>query len=131
VAAAGLGGILWAWQQAVQRGEDAARGWKQASTAAGEARREAQRADEEAGKARDERNAVRREKEHAERMLYFSQVGRADSARLAGNLSEAEQLLESTRADLRGWEYSYMRRLMEGTPPDSARTHRRRAVGLL
>jgi WD40 repeat protein/tetratricopeptide (TPR) repeat protein len=102
LAAAGAAGILSAYGEAIVQRNGAQR-------EADKARREKARADEQTEDAR-------RAKEHAERMLYFSQVGHADSARLAGNVTEAEQVLDSTRLDLRGWEYHYLRRRIEGTP---------------
>jgi WD40 repeat protein/tRNA A-37 threonylcarbamoyl transferase component Bud32 len=95
VAAMGLGGILWAYGQAVRQ-RDLARG-------------ESARADAKAEEAR-QREAQARQQE------YVAQIGRADAQLQAGDHAGAHQVLHSAAVDLRGWEYAYLRRRTEGTP---------------
>jgi hypothetical protein len=122
VSAAGVGGILWYYAEALTQ-RNAAQAQAQ------RADEQAQRADGQAQRAEQKAADAQREKAMADGMLYVSQIGRADTARLAGNLSEAQQVLDSTRVDLRGWEYGYLQRRIEGTPPHPARTHQHSVLG--
>ncbi len=46
--------------------------------------------------------------------VYFQRIGRAEREWAANNLNRAEQLLAECPADLRGWEWHYLRRLRLG-----------------
>jgi WD40 repeat protein len=96
VAAAGLGGILWAYGEAVA----------QRNAAAVEARR-----------ADDQASQAQREADEARRQVYFAQIGRAeaqlaahDHAGAAGVLNRLGPLYRRT------WECRYLRHRAEGTP---------------
>jgi WD40 repeat protein/serine/threonine protein kinase len=53
-------------------------------------------------------------KEELERTLYFQRIALAERERSANNLARMEQLLGACRADLRGWEWDYLNRLLRG-----------------
>jgi hypothetical protein len=95
VTAAGVGGVLWSYGEALRQRDLA--------------RDEARRADEKAREA-DQKA------EEAERQTYEAQIGRADAQLLAGDHTAAERVLEQTRPKFRGWEYDYLRGRAEGTP---------------
>jgi hypothetical protein len=61
------------------------------------------------------REQADRDRHEAEQSLYYSQIGRAESSVQAGEIAAAEQALDATRPDLRGWEYGYLRRSASGT----------------
>jgi tRNA A-37 threonylcarbamoyl transferase component Bud32 len=110
VFAAGLGGVLLAYGEAVRQ-RDLARDEKE--RADGETRRaegEVVRAGEEAAKARQEaKRANDRE--------YFAQVGRAETHLLAKEHAVAAEVLERVGLEYRRkWEYGLLRRQTEGTP---------------
>jgi WD40 repeat protein/tRNA A-37 threonylcarbamoyl transferase component Bud32 len=102
VAAAGLAGILWAYDEARQAA-------KRATGEAENARQEKQRADGKAAEAQE------KEKE-ALRQVYFGQIGRAEAQLLLHNPSGALLVLERVGLEYRGWEYRYLQRRAEGTP---------------
>jgi WD40 repeat protein/tRNA A-37 threonylcarbamoyl transferase component Bud32 len=96
VAAAGLGGILWAYGEAVRQRDLA--------------RDESARADEQAAEAK-------RETAEARRQEYFAQIGRAEAQLQAGDHAGAAGVLERVGPEYRStWEYGYLRRRTEGTP---------------
>jgi WD40 repeat protein len=49
-------------------------------------------------------------KEKLERTLYYERIALADRELSWNNLGRAEQLLDDCRADLRGWEWHYLKR---------------------
>jgi predicted Ser/Thr protein kinase len=96
VAAAGLGGILWAYGEAVAQRNSA--------------KAETQRADEKAAEAN-------REVERAGRQEYLAQIGGADAQLQARDHAGAAAVLESVGPHYQAnWEYRYLRRKTEGTP---------------
>jgi WD40 repeat protein len=136
--AAGLGGILWAYGEAVAQRNAAqteadntrrerARADAQTERAeqkAADERREAKRADDKAADAR-------REAEEARRQEYFAQIGRADARLLVHDHAAAAAALERVRPeDRRNWEYGYLQRQVEGTPL-ALRGHTARVHSLL
>jgi WD40 repeat protein/serine/threonine protein kinase len=54
-------------------------------------------------------------KEELERTLYYQRIALAEREWSANNLGRAEQLLEECRADLRHWEWHYLKRLRHKT----------------
>jgi WD40 repeat protein len=109
VAAAGLGGILWAYGEALAQ-RNAARGEAhRADAKAAEALQEKARADQKAADAL-------REKERADERAYFAQVGRAEAQLAAGDHLAAVSVLDQVGpAYQRHWEYRFLRRKAEGT----------------
>src|SRR5262249_28597379 len=49
--------------------------------------------------------------------LYYQTIALVDRERSTGNVRRAEQLLEQCPADLRGWEWHYLRRQRYGSRP--------------
>jgi hypothetical protein len=92
---AGLGGILWAYGEAVRQ-RDLARA---ASV----------RADEQA-------DTARREADTAKFQESIAQIGRADAQLQAGDHIGADQVLGRIGLEQRGWEYYYLRNRTDGTP---------------
>jgi WD40 repeat protein len=124
VGAAGLGGILWAYGEALDQ-RNAARGEaRRADAKATEALREKKRADAKAAealreKARADQKAADalREKERADERAYFAQVGRAEAQLAAADHLAAVSALDQVGpAYQRNWEYRYLRRQAEGAP---------------
>jgi WD40 repeat protein len=103
VVTAGLGGILWAYGEAVSQRNAAKAAAEQAEQQAADARREKQRADDKA-------------KEAAERE-YVAQIGRVEAQLAANDRLAAAAVLDRVRPEYQGhWEYRYLRRTTEGTP---------------
>jgi WD40 repeat protein/tRNA A-37 threonylcarbamoyl transferase component Bud32 len=103
VSAAGLGGILWAYGEAVAQ-RNAAKG-------------EARRADEQAERAEQKADDARREAEEARRQEYFAQIGRAEAQLAAHDHAGAARVLDQVGAPFQcHWEYGHLRRQAEGTP---------------
>jgi WD40 repeat protein/predicted Ser/Thr protein kinase len=101
VATAGLAGILWAYGEAVHQRD--------------RAREEARRADDAASQALLRSFEAERARQEARLQTYAAQVGRAYAWVQAGDPREAHKVLDQTAAELRGWEYGYLRRRAEGT----------------
>jgi WD40 repeat protein/tetratricopeptide (TPR) repeat protein/tRNA A-37 threonylcarbamoyl transferase component Bud32 len=99
---AGLGGVLWAYGEAVRQ-RDLAREEK------GRADEQAERAEGEAGKARQEAELARLQS-------YVAKIGRADAQLQAGDHREARTVLEQVEPEHRGWEHGYLFRKTRGTP---------------
>jgi WD40 repeat protein/tRNA A-37 threonylcarbamoyl transferase component Bud32 len=96
VSAAGLGGILWAYGEAVRQ-RDLGR--------------------DEKGRADDQAALAKREAEVARRQEYVAQIGRAEAHLAAHDHAGAAAVLEGVGPPYRGtWEYGYLRRSTEGTP---------------
>jgi WD40 repeat protein len=96
VAAAGLGGILWSYGEALAQRNAAQAEARRADDQAAEAQRQTRRADERA---------------------YLAQVGRAEAHLAAHNHAAAARVLDQVEAPYqRRWEYGYLRRQAEGTP---------------
>src|SRR5439155_27011979 len=56
-------------------------------------------------------------KEDLERTLYCQRIALAEREWAANDLSRVDQLLDACPADLRGWEWHYLKRLrLEGIP---------------
>jgi WD40 repeat protein len=124
VGAAGLGGILWAYGQAVAQ--------RNAAEAAAEmAQKEKGRADEQARRAEQQAADVRREKGRAEVAAaealrgadearwqqYLAQIGQAEAQLAAHDHAAAAGVLDRVGPQYtRAWEYGYLRRSIEGTP---------------
>jgi hypothetical protein len=130
VSAAGLGGILWAYGEAVVQRDrtreekdradrQAARATDEALTAgleAEKARREKKRADDEADKARKEARRADDKAAEAQRQAYLAQVGRVEAQILAGDHAAATGVLGGISPEERAWEYYYLSRRTQGTP---------------
>jgi eukaryotic-like serine/threonine-protein kinase len=56
------------------------------------------------------RRAEARERRRAETYLYYNRMGLAEREYSANNIKRVERLLEDCPAQLRGWEWSYLRR---------------------
>ncbi len=109
--AAGFSGLILKWQAAEAEGVEArelARYEEEKREKAEEFGRRESHLREKAQKARAEADGARRA---AEASLYFNRVALADRYRLAGNVARCEELLEVCPADLRRWEWYYLRRL--------------------
>jgi hypothetical protein len=130
VTAAGLGGILWAYGEALRQRDlardESTRADEQARRVQAESDRvfqEKQRADQQTDEARrqakradEAADRARRQAEAAQLQEYIAQIGRADGQLQAGNHAGADQVLERTARKLRGWEYYYLRNRTDGTP---------------
>jgi hypothetical protein len=90
LAAGGFGGITWQWQRAEKRGSDLATSLSQEEQA---------------------RQAEENERERAELALYFQRIALAYREWWANNPTHADQLLEECPAELRHWEWHYVKRL--------------------
>jgi WD40 repeat protein/tetratricopeptide (TPR) repeat protein len=101
VAATGLGGILWAYGEAVHQRDVA--------------REESRRADEQARLAEAEAARADQKAREAERQTYFAQIGRAAAQLLAGDNAGAAAVLEDAGTTYRGWEYGHLWRRTAGT----------------
>jgi WD40 repeat protein len=115
VAGLGLGGILWAYGEAVQQrravekeAERTSHEKERADANAADARSAAEQAKEKAA-------AAEREKQAALWQTYMARVGRADAQILAGELPGAMRTLDSIELAQRGWECRLLRRRAEGT----------------
>jgi WD40 repeat protein len=103
VAAAGLGGILWAYGEAV--------------TQRNAAQVQAQRADDQAAEAQRQSAEAQRQALRADERAYLAQVGRAEAHLAAGDYAAAAGVLEQVGPEYqRHWEYRYLRRQAVGTP---------------
>jgi WD40 repeat protein len=109
VAAAGLGGILWAYGEALEQRHAF-------EVEAERAREQKGRADANADDARSAAERAERQKEAAQWQKYVAQVGRAEAQILAGEPIGALHTLDGIELDQRGWEYRYLRRCAHGTP---------------
>src|SRR5207302_1003826 len=58
--------------------------------------------------------AVRQANQQLRQNLYYQNIALADCEWSANNLSRLEQLLDACPADLRGWEWRYLKRLPLG-----------------
>jgi WD40 repeat protein len=137
VAAAGLGGIVWAYGEAVRQRdlarEESSRADEQARQVeaeaqrvllekqraddkAEEARRQAKRADDKAEEARREAKRADDKAEEAAEREYFAQIGRADAQLMTGDHGGAAGVLDLVGLKYRNWEYGYLRRRAQGTP---------------
>jgi hypothetical protein len=56
---------------------------------------------------------ARQAQEHAERLVYGSQIALAHRAWQENEIEQVRALLDACRPDLRGWEHAYLRRLLE------------------
>src|SRR5438445_13419919 len=57
-------------------------------------------------------------KDELQRTLYYQSIALAEREWSANNLGRMEQLLDACPADLRGWEWHYLKRLrLQGIPP--------------
>jgi WD40 repeat protein len=110
VAAAGLGGILWAYGEAVAQRSATQAQAQRAEQQAADALREKGRADEQADEAKQEAEKARWQE-------YLAQVGRAEAQLTAHDLVAAAAVLDRVGPQYRRtWEYGYLRRSAEGTP---------------
>src|SRR5207245_1387076 len=68
-------------------------------------------------KAKTEREKAQTDaaKEELERTLYYRSIALAEREWSANNMDRVEQLLEECPADLRGWEWHYLKRLQHQT----------------
>jgi WD40 repeat protein len=116
MAAVGLGGILWAYGEAV-RERNAARAAERATEEeADKVRVQKQKADDKAEEARREAEAAKQATDEARRLTYFAQIGRAEAHLQAGDYEAARGVLRRVGPEHRGWEYGYLWRRAEGTP---------------
>jgi WD40 repeat protein/tRNA A-37 threonylcarbamoyl transferase component Bud32 len=103
VSAAGLGGILWAYGEAVTQRNAANAAAEHAERQADDIRREKERADDKAAEA-------------AERE-YFAQIGRVEAQLAAHDYTAATGVLDRVGPKYqRHWEYGYLQRQTQGTP---------------
>jgi WD40 repeat protein/tRNA A-37 threonylcarbamoyl transferase component Bud32 len=102
VGALGLGGILWAYGEAV---------WQRNL-----ARDEASRADVQAEEARQAAEAEKKARAAADLQTYRAQIGRAEAYLQAKDHAAADEVLQRIGLEHRGWEYGCLRRLTDGTP---------------
>jgi WD40 repeat protein len=93
----GFGGTLYQYRQAQAERHRAGEQRQQAEAARNEAEQQAQRAAE----------ALRT----AEASMYFLQIALAERERQSANVVRAEELLEACPANVRRWEWRYLRRL--------------------
>ena len=123
VTVVGFAAVVWQWRSAV-----AAR--NTAQTERDRADDQKRRADERATEALRLKGEADRQIERADELLYASQIEMAQSAWNERKTLMAQQFLESTRPDLRGWEFGYLSKLFasnqityrihEGAPPPRA-----------
>jgi WD40 repeat protein/serine/threonine protein kinase len=71
----------------------------------------------------DQAESQKRARAELELNLYSQTIGRADGELATGNVGRAEELLNSCNAELRGWEWHYLKRRRFG-PGASARPGR-------
>jgi WD40 repeat protein/serine/threonine protein kinase len=133
MAAVGLGGIVWAYGEAVRQRDLARDEKRRADDEARRAEAETARATEEANRARREAAAAQAAQEEARRSTsgaeeakaardearrsaYWANIGRADAQLLAGEYPAAAGVLEGIALQERGWEYNHLWRRTEGTP---------------
>jgi WD40 repeat protein len=72
--------------------------------------------EEDAERLRLWRRDAEEEPRRSRRRHYFEQIGQAAQARTAGDLVRARQVLDACPADLRGWEWRRLRRLVGAAP---------------
>jgi WD40 repeat protein len=102
VGALGLGGILWAYGEAV---------W-QRDRARDAALREADKTEE----ALKEAEAAKEARDDAKRQTYLAQIGRVEAHLQAKDHVAAAGVLQGMGPEHRSWEYRCLRRLTDGTP---------------
>jgi WD40 repeat protein/tetratricopeptide (TPR) repeat protein len=123
VFAVGLGGVLWAYGEAVHESQAARTAERATQQEAEKVRQQKQIADNKAEEALREARRAEREVKRADeqarqarRQTYWAQIGRADAQLLAGEHEAAAEVLEGVGLEQRGWEYRYLLRRTEGTP---------------
>jgi WD40 repeat protein len=107
VAAAGLGGVLWAYGEAVRERNNA-------RDEAEHARRLEEQARQEKTNALKAEAEARRQKGAAERGLANSNIMLAEAAWLEGHFGLAQERLDEVPGDLRRWEWHYLKRATAG-----------------
>jgi eukaryotic-like serine/threonine-protein kinase len=100
----GFGGVAWKWREAVAEREAREVQVVKANAAEGAARLSADRA------LGEEKKAVQAA-DRAGRRLYFSLIDRARLEHQAGNIAEAESILDRCEPASRGWEWHFLKRL--------------------
>ena len=105
-----LGGLLYESQRRAKEASEAAHAAQEAAQRESELRHAADRArdgaDAAARQAAEERRAT-------ERMLYFNRVALAQQYWRGDGIEQARTLLHSCPAELRGWEWGYLARLLD------------------
>src|SRR5262249_37867016 len=61
-------------------------------------------------------NAERATRQELERTLYFERIALADQKLAAENRDQVQELLEKCPAELRGWEWYYLKRWLQAEP---------------
>jgi WD40 repeat protein/tetratricopeptide (TPR) repeat protein len=102
---------------------------EEARDARGTAEAEKERADGEAREARRQKATAElasaeaeRQKQRAEQFRHVNQLHLANREWESGNVPRAQELLETTRKDFRGWEYDYLNTLIND-PQRTLRGH--------
>jgi WD40 repeat protein/tetratricopeptide (TPR) repeat protein len=118
VGAAGFGGVVWQWQRAEDKRNEAegrriqAEGAEGRATAKAKAEEEAKVAAQMATTRAEEQEKIAQQRgTRIEADLYFHTVALAEREWLAGDVERASLLLDSCPLDLRHWEWRYLKRL--------------------
>jgi WD40 repeat protein len=103
------------WQEALSAAAAARAAEQSEAEQKAAAERSAAEAEQSAVEARRAQRNAEEARERSEQQLYANNIALSEREWTAGNVVPARELLDRCRADLRGWEWLYLRRVYEGS----------------